>query len=259
MAYFEYSIGYPDVGAIRFPARIVASEKALQLVNTFNWNQELKKEIIYDSPRFDFVNLDDKHRFILSGIGEGELTEFMIIFLIPNDPMAIEFFAEDNYYDSPSYAAPFTIEEGKKKFKSFLRQDYQSVIKNISKQELAISSGTNQPALDDQQQVTTYQDTASVSSSDKEEENSIFLEIFVRVMGFAFCLFFLVVAIFTLCTYPPSPIWVSLFFAGLSLFFGVGAVRYEKKSRNKKRKLFMRIKSKRNYCLKIRRQSWKAL
>lgn len=235
MAYFKYSICYPDVEAIRYPAKLVSPKEALLLVNTFNWEQELKKQIIYYSPSLDFVNLDDKHRFILSGMGEDKLEEFMIMFLIPNDPSLIEVFAEDNYYDSPSYAASYTVQEGKKLFKSFLQKDYQAVIKNIAQQELAISPGPSQPTFFDQPEVTTRQWIDPVPSRDKEEEDSIFLEIFVRVMGFAFCLLFFVLTILSLRDFPPTPLYITFLFAGLFLFFGVGAIRYEKKIRNKNR------------------------
>ena len=145
-------------------------------------------------------------------------------------------FEEKNYYDCPSYAAAFTVTQGKDLLHSFLKEDYRTISSIISQQEITISTQHNPSDSSNIENRTVYQTTEPIFSQHKEEEkDSVFFEIFIRVMGFAFCLLFFVLTILSLIRdFPPTPLYLTLLFAGLSLFFGIGAVRYEKKLKKDK-------------------------
>ncbi|MDF1698708.1 MAG: hypothetical protein P1U56_22840 [Saprospiraceae bacterium] len=128
---YKYSICYPDKEEIDFPEEEINGDQVIELVKNFNWDDELKKEIEVYSPSLDFIRISNKRRLILSGIGEGKLEEFQIMYSFPNDENASKAFDAKNYYMSEEYTVVVGIEEAYEILKAFLDQQYDVLLSKM--------------------------------------------------------------------------------------------------------------------------------
>ena len=128
---YKYSICYPDKPEIQFPDEALEKNQIVQLVKSFDWDNEVTKEIEYYSPSLDFINLKNKMRLILSGFVIDELRQFQIGYIIPNDEKAEKAFDDNNYYNAEEYYADFNIEKSYGVLNEFLNMNYGNVISLI--------------------------------------------------------------------------------------------------------------------------------
>ena len=128
---YKYSICYPDKSEIEFVEEIIEENQIVQLVQSFDWDNEVIKEIEHYSPSLDFINLKNKKRLILSGIGKEKLSQFQVTYVIPNDENCEEAFDDDNYYDTEEYYANCDIETSYEILNEFLNLDYEAVVSII--------------------------------------------------------------------------------------------------------------------------------
>ena len=129
---YIYSICYPDKEEIDFFKAPINKEDVMSLVGQFDWATELKKEIEYYSPSLDFINLNNRNRIILSGIGDSKLTAFQVMYLEPIDEPLDDVFSEDNYLgkNPSSRSRELSIEESLHLLKEFLADNFEPV-KNV--------------------------------------------------------------------------------------------------------------------------------
>lgn len=106
---YKYSICYPDKDQIDFPYETIGNEEVIQLVKKFDWDKELNKELVFYAPSLDFINISNKKRMILSGIGKGKLEKFQVMYVLPNNDNVIKAFDNSNYYNSEEYYGNFSI------------------------------------------------------------------------------------------------------------------------------------------------------
>ena len=106
---FFYSICYPDREEIEFIEQPIDQEALLSLFQNFDWEKELSKPMEHYSPSLDFVGASDKHRLILSGLGEGQLEAFMAMYIVPHDEACPDVFDDRNYFRADTYSAEVSL------------------------------------------------------------------------------------------------------------------------------------------------------
>jgi len=124
---FCYSICYPDKEEIEYSKLIIGHEEIYKLIENFDWDTELSKKIDFYSPSLEFINIEDRKRIILSGIGDGYLEFFQIMFINPIPNFREEIFNEKNYRGTDSYCKTVAIEESTLILELFTSYRYQEI------------------------------------------------------------------------------------------------------------------------------------
>ena len=128
---FKYSICYPDKPDIEFVESEIEANDIVELVKSFNWNEEGKKQIEFYSISLDFVRIKDKHRLIISCVVENEIEIFQVTYIIPNDTNSKIIFDEKNYFSAEEYSAENYFAGTLNLLQKYLEEDYPGLIDEI--------------------------------------------------------------------------------------------------------------------------------
>ncbi len=104
---FCYSKCYPDKGEIEFYRDEIDAAHVIDLFNTFGWSSELEKEIKFYSPSLEINRLNDKAKLIISGIGNGRLEKFIIMFFVPDSTFIEDVFNPASYKNAKLFESEF--------------------------------------------------------------------------------------------------------------------------------------------------------
>ena len=169
---YKYSIAYPDTETVKFIDDPKSKEEIVTVIQEFDWNKELRKEVEFYSPSIDLINLEDKKRIIFSGIGNSKLEEFQIMFIEPIINYSNKVFDEKNYHNTNSYSKAFNIDDADKILGHFLNKDYNKIIQNFN--------------LDSYSSNSSHTNTKTEFEPENPETINIYLKLFL-----AFCAPFL--------------------------------------------------------------------
>ena len=124
---FNYAICYPDKEQIvRYPD-LVEKEDIIEIFESMDWDNELKKEVHFYSYSLDILRVKDKVNLIFSAIGKDSLESFQVM-LIKN---------------SSDYCANFSIQSAKILLEKFLNGSTEEMIEEIdlkSKEQSSIKN-----------------------------------------------------------------------------------------------------------------------
>ncbi len=222
----KYSKCYPDQSDIYFAPDSINANEALQLFQSFNWDEEVQKEVEHYSPSIDYIRIEDKQRIIFSGIGKGALKSFMVMFIYPNNPGLEKCFEEENYFQAKDVSAIVSIKEAKALLEKFLEGEDEGVLKILQESE---EEAIEEPVEQAKNLVSTS--SPEIEKNYSEEVGTYYSifehEIVVRILSL------LVASLFSFLTFSfwrISGINVfSLCFGILALGFIFGAIYYERK------------------------------
>lgn len=216
-----YSICYPDRKEIEYFHKPISEKEALQLINEFGWEEELRKEQEFYSPSLDFIKLDNKKRCIVSGMGKGKLESFQIMYIQPNGTNSVDIFNDDNYRNGESYSKEVTLEEGFRLLDDYFNDNEIGIISVLDKDREVL----NEPLTARELNVLNKEFKRGEPIKDFEDYN-IFAQLFFRSLGPVLILFFFWMF---LQFYSLEGNWDegSLLFGGLSLFFLIGTIIFE--------------------------------
>lgn len=231
-----YSICYPDKGDIDYFTVPITEDEVLQLITDFDWKTELEKTLVHYAPSIDFIRLGDKKRIIVSGIGDGILESFQIMYIKPEHSDFIDIFDEANYTNAVCYTKHAAIEEGFAIIDDFLKDEEILLISKLEKD----GNEARNPSIIIKDRYPLSDSTTFQALTDSEvngpfknfEDHSAFAQLLFRMLGpLVILLFFgLSTYIYTLTgTLDP----LSLIFGMVGFFFLIGTVIFEFNLRRK--------------------------
>ncbi len=130
---FKYSICYPDKDEIDYFQDPVCGDDLHELMKEFDWEKELAKRVDHYSPSFDFINLEDNRRIILSGVGKAKLESFQVMFILPKWIGYEDVFNDENYYNTDSYSKVVSVNKGYEFLQKFIQGKYEVIKKSLNK------------------------------------------------------------------------------------------------------------------------------
>lgn len=220
----KYSICYPDKEAIQFGNETLNEGDARRLLQDFDFDSELVKPINHYSPSLDFIRLDDRFRLILSGLGNGQLESFMVMFVEPKRNYNSDEFDEGNYRGTESFTKELSIDESFEIFEKFISQEYKQLRSKLKIEERA--KLIRQPSPEFGAQYITPEEQYEPDSVEEPYHESVFENILARVGGPLLSLFFGGLT-FVSIQGKDSPVFITLLFGSLFLVFLVGSILFE--------------------------------
>lgn len=238
---FFYSTCYPDTEVIEYAEYPIDPAALIDLVKGFDWNKELSKSLDYYSPSLDFVGSSDKHRFILSGLGEGQLEAFMAMYSVPNDEACPDAFDEQNYHRTDSYSGEISLQKAERLLQFFVEGDYASIQQSLSRDKpypsttavvdreevIEIVTREDVPLPEPKTRLTNPWEYAILREIERDggvarnddfwnEPEWTLAKIGQRIFGYGMFLFFLVLGVVSIWFLE----WEGLFFVAISLMVG---------------------------------------
>lgn len=218
---FKYSICYPDKDEIDFFDLPIDKSEVLRLVKEFDWDNELPKEILFYAPGLDFIKIIDRQRIIFSGIGEGKLESFQVMYILPNTKNHRNVFDESNYKNTDSFTSEVSIAKGYELLQHFVAGEYQELT-NVLKKDLTYADalGVN-PNL----KIQLNQERHLEFSKEKNRQNT-HKRLFTRVAGplASFMFFVLALGFYVISNNISEGVYI---FGGISIIFIIGSILFE--------------------------------
>ena len=106
---FTYSICYPDKEDIQYFKKEISGKEMLNIIKSFPWNMELQKDIHYYSPSIEINRIKDKNKLIISGLGKGRLSNYMVMLFIVKNDMVQNVFNQKEYRKAKVFEGQMSI------------------------------------------------------------------------------------------------------------------------------------------------------